>query len=61
MKSSNLEEEYEKIINKTLDCFFENFKSCDFYTKIVLEELFKEIMNEKSNIYISGEKRQEGN
>jgi predicted oxidoreductase len=47
MKNYNLnEEEYEKIINKTLDSFLENFKSNDFYTKIVLEELFKEIMDQ---------------
>jgi|688.fasta_scaffold192874_2 hypothetical protein len=49
-----------EIINKTIDCFLLNFGDLDFHTRIVLEELFREIMDEKSNIHISGSERQEG-
>lgn len=30
----------------TLECFFEQFGKIDIYTKIVLEEFFKELLNE---------------
>jgi hypothetical protein len=36
--------EENKLIDETLESFFEQFGSLDIYTKIVLEEFFKEIM-----------------
>lgn len=53
----SMSEQENKLINETLESFFENFGSLDIYTKIVLEEFFKEIMNEKSSLHIFGEKR----
>lgn len=41
----------------TLEIFFNQFGEIDIYTKIVLEEFFKELLNEKSDVHISGEKR----
>ena len=53
--------ENEKTVDDTLELFFNQFGKIDIYTKIVLEEFFKEILNEKSNVYLSSEEKQEGN
>lgn len=49
----------EKEIADTLNCFFKQFSFDDSYTQIVLEEIFREILSEKSNLHISGSERQE--
>jgi len=41
---SKIMNEENKLIDETLESFFEQFGSLDIYTKIVLEEFFKEIM-----------------
>ena len=50
----------EKDIKETINSFFEQFGKTDIYTQIVLEEFFKELYNEKSDLHISCEKRQKG-
>lgn len=51
----------EDEIKDTIDCFLDQFGSGDIYTQIVLEEFFRELFNEKYNIRLPSEKRQEGN
>lgn len=49
----------ETEIKETINSFFDQFGIKDLYTQIVLEEFFKELFNEESNLHISGESRQE--
>ena len=49
----------EKEVAETFNCFLNQFGSVDLYTQIVLEELLREILNDKSNSRIPSEKRQE--
>lgn len=50
----------EEQIADSLNCFLKQFGFIDIYTQIVIEEVFKELLNE-SNLCLSGEERQEGN
>lgn len=50
----------EKEIADTLNCFFKQFVFDDSHTQIVLEEVLREILSEKSNLHISSPQRQEG-
>lgn len=51
----------ETEIKETINSFFDQFGIKDLYTQIVLEEFFKELFNEESNLHISGESGQKGN
>jgi hypothetical protein len=53
----NLKDKNEEIAD-TLSCFFDQFGSMDLYTQIVIEEIFKELMDEP-NFHIPSEERQE--
>jgi hypothetical protein len=47
-------------VQDTLKCFFNQFGFIDFYTQIVLEEFFKELLNDKSDVCLFSEERQKG-
>jgi len=51
----------EKQIVDTLVSFFGQFETFDVYTEIVLEEFFKELLDEQQNLHISCTERQAGN
>lgn len=52
-----MQEEKEKLIDETLKCFFSQFNCEKIHTKIVLEEFFKEIINEKPTVHIPAQKK----
>lgn len=47
----------EKQIVDTLVSFFGQFEDFDIYSQIVLEEFFKELLDEQQNLHIPGKKR----
>lgn len=49
------------IAKDAVDSFFKQFGKFDVYTQIVLEEFFKELLDEQAlSLHISGEVGQEG-
>jgi hypothetical protein len=47
----------EDEIKDTINSFFKQFGNSDIYTQIVLEEFFRELFNEKSDLHISSTER----
>lgn len=57
MKSNQISTDVEDALKK----FFIAFGTIDEHTQIALEEFFKELLNEKSSLHLSGETGQKGN